>query len=153
MLFTGQSQHTIDSKLRLAIPAKYRNQWKASRDGEAWYCLPWPTGHLRLYTEARFVELAERGEASLTPGSDEASLETTLFGFAERLEEDKAGRITIPRAHLDRAKIGADVAVVGARFRLEVHDRARWDASATEMFNRLPEFIDSTAARRGQAPR
>ena len=33
MLFTGTSEHTLDAKLRLAIPAKYRNQWNPERDG------------------------------------------------------------------------------------------------------------------------
>ena len=59
MLFTGYSEHSIDSKLRLAIPAKYRNQWDSVRDGNAWFCIPWPSGLLRLYTESQFNRLAE----------------------------------------------------------------------------------------------
>ena len=47
MLFTGHSEHTIDAKLRLAIPAKYRNNLTPERDGLAWFCVPWPGGVLR----------------------------------------------------------------------------------------------------------
>lgn len=149
MLFTGLSNHAIDAKLRLAIPAKYRNQWDAARDGAAWYCIPWPTGHLRLYTEARFRDLAERREQTLTPGKDEAELEKVLFGFAERLEMDSAGRINVPRQHIDLAKIGTEVVIVGAGARLEVHDRAKWEGAKDDLFNRLPELIDAVRARGG----
>lgn len=153
MLFTGQSQHTIDAKQRLAIPAKYRNQWDPSRDGEAWFCVPWPTGHLRLYTEAAFTELAQREAASLTPDSDEASVESILYGFAERIEEDSAGRIILPRAHLDLAKIGAEVVVVGARLRLEVHNKERWQVQVLDGFQKLPQLIREKNARQRQLPR
>jgi MraZ protein len=148
LLFTGLSNHAIDAKLRLAIPAKYRNQWDAARDGAAWYCIPWPTGHLRLYTEMRFRDLAERREQTLTPGRDEAELEKVLFGFAERIEMDSAGRIVVPKQHIELAKIGMEVVIVGAGSRLEVHDRPAWEASQNDLFNRLPELID---AARGSA--
>jgi len=147
LLFTGLSNHAIDAKLRLAIPAKYRNQWDAARDGAAWYCIPWPTGHLRLYTEARFRDLAERREQTLTPGRNEAELEKVLFGFAERLEMDSAGRISIPRQHLELAKIGTEVVIVGAGVRLEVHDRAAWEAAKDDLFRKLPDLIDAVTGR------
>ena len=54
LLFIGTSEHSIDPKQRLAIPAKYRNQWDANKDGTAWVVIPWPGGILRLYTEADF---------------------------------------------------------------------------------------------------
>ncbi|MFN9132508.1 MAG: division/cell wall cluster transcriptional repressor MraZ, partial [Phycisphaerales bacterium] len=97
MLFTGRSEHVIDKKLRLAVPAKYRNQWSIERDGSAWFCIPWPEGRLRLYTEKRFADLAERGADTLTPSEDMAEFETTFFGSAERLEQDEQGRVVLPK--------------------------------------------------------
>ena len=149
MLFTGHSQHTIDPKLRLAVPAKYRNQWDPARDGAAWFCIPWPTGHLRLYTEGRFAHMAEQGESSLAISNEQAELESRLYGFAERLEMDTAGRITLPRSHLQLAGLGTEVVVVGARTRLEVHDRAAFEASLDERFRQLPA-LDEAIGRRGR---
>ena len=154
MHFTGYSEHSIDAKLRLAIPAKYRSMWDEKRDGTAWYGVPWPGGVLRLYTETRFNELADAmGTRSLTPGRDEASLDAGLFGFAERLEMDKQGRVVLPRLHLDLTGLGGEVVVVGARNRLEVYDRAGWVASMRERFERLPELVDRLQGQRpGAAP-
>ncbi len=149
MLFTGHAELTIDAKQRLAIPAKYRAQWDEARDGKAWYCVPWPGGVLRLYTESRFAALAERGEHTLTPGQDEADLEADLYGFAERVEMDSAGRIVIPRAHLELARLCTEVVVIGARNRLEVRDRAAWTATTAERFNKLPTLVARIESKRG----
>ena len=153
MLFAGHSEHSIDSKGRLAIPAKYRNQLDPQRDGQAWYCVPWPGGVLRLYTERKFEDLAERMPQSLMPGQDEAEAESRFFGFAERLEMDAQGRIALPRQHLDLAGLtSADVVIVGARTRLEVRDRAAWQAGQQESFARLPSLVSRIEAKRQQPP-
>lgn len=151
MLFTGHSEHTIDSKLRLAIPAKYRSLLDPKRDGPAWYSVPYPDGVIRLYTSARFERLAELAPESLTPGEDEAELEAALFGAAERLEMDSAGRITVPRHHLTLSGVsGPDVVIIGVRNRLEVRDRARWLAGQQERFARLPTLVARIEAKRAR---
>ncbi len=138
MLFTGQSQHSIDPKLRLAVPAKYRNQWDPLRDGSAWYGLPWPTGHLRLYTENTFAALSpDAGTNALRPADDDAKEEANFFSFAERLEMDSAGRINLNKRHLELAGLGNEVVIVGARNRLEIHDVRRWEADERTRFEAL----------------
>lgn len=141
MLFIGSSEHTIDAKLRLAVPAKYRNHWVAERDGGAWICVPWSTGHLRLYTEADFSKLAESSPSTLTPDQATATLEADFFSLAERLEMDSAGRIQLPRQHVELTGLKSEVAVVGARNRLEIHDLEKWKATQKQRFEALPNLI------------
>ncbi len=143
MLFTGYSEHSIDSKLRLAIPAKYRNQWDSVRDGNAWFCIPWPTGRLRLYTETEFTRLAEGMGSTLIPDTETAELQASYFGFAERLEMDAAGRIAVPRKHVDLTGLTGDVVVVGVLDRLEVVSKEAWEAKHLADFKRLPERADA----------
>ena len=144
MLFTGNSEHAVDSKGRLAIAAKHRAGWDTEKDGNAWFAIPWPTGHMRLYTEKAFMDLAEREPSSLTPAEERAGLDTALFGFAERLEMDGNGRITLPKSHLEMTGIKDTVVVVGARDRLEVHDKEKWNATLQDRFQRLPELVRRT---------
>lgn len=150
MLFTGYSEHIIDGKLRLAIPAKYRNQWNADVDGSAWMCIPWPSGHLRLYTERYFEAASAAGPATLTPDRDTADLEQRLYSRAERIEMDSAGRIIIPKHHMEWTGLKTDVAVIGARNRLEVHDRAKWNASAIDDFRSMPELVQRVQDKGGR---
>ena len=148
MLFTGQAEASIDQKERLAIPSKYRSQWQAARDGEAWMCVPWPGGVLRLYTENQFAALATQVRGTLAPDEDQAALDVTLFAAAERLEMDASGRIRVPKHHLELAGLGAEVMVAGARDRLEIHNRATWKASERSRFDALPSLVARIEAKR-----
>ena len=141
MLFTGHSDHAIDAKLRLAIPAKYRNQLDPEKHGAAWYCIP-DAGVLRLFTERTFEELAARMNSTLFPDQDQAELEASFFSLAERLEMDGQGRIPLPKRHLELAALTAtEVVIIGARNRLEVRDRAVWLAGEQERFSRIPTLV------------
>lgn len=137
MIFTGYAELTIDAKQRLAIPAKFRGLLNPERDGNAWFCIPWPGQGLMLFTEPMFNQLASRGEGTLTPGEDEQEFESSLYGLTERLEMDSAGRITIPKLHTELTKLGSEVVVVGSRYRLDVKDKATWTAGISGRFERL----------------
>jgi len=151
VIFTGQAELVIDSKQRLAIPAKYRSQLEAQKLGNAWFCVPWPGGVLRLYPESTFEALAlGSADQTIMPGRDEAELDVSFFGLAERLEMDSAGRVALPRHHLEHTKLSGDVIVTGARDRIEVRDRAGWNASLAERFNALPELVARIQSKRGQ---
>ena len=130
MLFTGHSEHTIDAKQRLAVPAKYRNQWDAARDGSCWVAVPWPDGTLRLYTENKFNELANQSPDSMTPS------EQVNIGL-----RPAEGQETI------------DVTIVGKRNRLEIIDRATYNATKLERFRNLPAAVAALdATKNGASP-
>lgn len=152
MLFTGYSEHSIDAKGRLSVPAKYRSNWDAERDGSAWYCLPWPgetqkDRALHLYTERGFERLADQLEDSLTPDPVDGELMSSLFSFAERVEQDTQGRIRVPMHHLELTGLSGPVVLVGSKSRIEVRSRDAWLEGAADRFAQLPAL----AARRAGA--
>lgn len=147
MLFTGTSEIQIDAKQRLAIPAKYRNQWDATRDGGAWFCVPWPKGRLlRLYTEGAFVRLSDQLASSIAPSEAQSDFDASFFGYAERLETDTAGRIALPKLHLQLTGLQHQVVVVGARTHLEVRDREEWIKGHQQRFEALPALAQQASA-------
>lgn len=148
MLFTGQYEHTIDAKQRLAIPAEIRQRWQTERDGAAWYAVPWRDGLIRLYTETDFHNRATNRPLTLTPDEDEAELQATLFGLSERLEMDAAGRIRFPEDMLDTVKMPTEVVLVGAGDRLEVRDRKSWQDSKRQRLAQLPDLMARISAKR-----
>lgn len=153
MLFTGQADITIDAKQRLAIPSKFRGRLaEDAQDGAVWYCVPWPhEGVLRLYSEDDFERMADQGEQTLTPDQDRADLEATFYGLAERIEQDKAGRVRLPASLLELVEMPSEITVVGARNRLEIRDRAAWKAGMTNRFQQLRELVgrvDASSVRK-----
>ncbi len=135
-MFTGSAELTIDAKQRLAIPAKYRSQWNPERDGQAWVCVPVKELNLlRLYPELAFERIAREqhaGRETLTPSKEEAEAEARFYSRAERIEPDSAGRLSLPRHHLELVGLPSEVVVIGARDRLEVRGREAWKQSSTE---------------------
>ncbi len=168
MYFTGQSDNTLDAKGRLQIPAKHRAVVAPAKDGGeskegsggkvVWVCIPWSEGartHLRLYTEARFEALADQIQGGFFSSPEQAALERLVFGAAERLETDAAGRVQLTRKHIDFARLaptgsvgGSEVVVVGVRDRLEVHARAAWEAGEVQQFGDMPALLARMASRR-----
>lgn len=152
MLFTGHAELTIDAKQRLAIPAKYRGQWNESEHGKAWIVVPWADGKLlRLYPEGVFERLSNlqnQGRETLMPASDQASLEADFFSLAERIEPDSAGRLTLPKLHLELAEIPSEVVVIGVRDRLEVRGRA-WMQTLKDRFQKMPTLAENLPRWRG----
>lgn len=148
MLFTGEYEHSIDAKGRLAIPADVRARWRPETDGAGWVAVPWSGGIVRLYPQGSFEARASAGPLTLTPGEDEAELQATLFGLAARIEMDSAGRVRIPDDLLALVGLTSDVVLVGAGDRLELRDRAAWRASKQSRLKQLPELIARLGARR-----
>jgi MraZ protein len=148
-LFTGHAEAKVDPKSRLAIPAKFRHDLTGG--GESmWKCVPWPTGMLlRLYPKKTFDQMALAAPDELMPGQDEADLEADFFSLAETLEMDSAGRVLLPKLHLDITGLPADVVVIGVRDRLEIRGAEGWKAGLKDRFARMPALADRV--RRGKA--
>ncbi len=145
MLFYGSAECILDSKQRLAIPAKWRSRWDADRDGVGWVCIPWPTGILRLFTQKEFHEKAQQIRQNLPPEEDEEA--PSYFGFAELLELDGQGRLTIPKKHIELTGLKREVVAVGAGDRLEIRPRDVWLGGEEERFSGLPEHTRTLRGR------
>lgn len=151
MFFSGQHEHTIDSKRRLAIPSHIRAAWDPAEHGAGWYAVPWIDGIIRLYPEKWFYPLARQaGERarSLTPDQDHAEALATLFGSSERLTMDSAGRVRLSEDMLELVGLGPEVVLVGVGDWMEIRDRAAWMAGRRDRLSRLRELLG-----RSQPPR
>ena len=141
MLFTGEYEHTIDAKHRLAIPSEVRSRMDPSEHGEALYIGPGPNGHLWLWPEKTFEKLAASLEQSLLPGEESMEFEEMLFSQAARLEIDKAGRVRLPERSLRWAGLESSVVLLGVRDHLELRDPTDWYARREEKLAKQGQII------------
>lgn len=147
VLFTGQYEHTIDAKNRLAIPSDIRSRWSEKLHGTCWYATPVKPGLIRLYTEKAYEERASATPKTFTPDEDESDLQVSFFAFSERLEIDSAGRVRFPDGLLESVSLTPEVILVGAGDRLEVRDRATWHAERAERLKNLPNLMKKVAEK------
>ncbi len=132
MLFTGEYEHTIDAKQRMAIPAEIRAALDPVIHGDAFYAAPGANGALWLWPEQTFEEMAGAMEGSLLPDEEMMEFEELLFSQAARMEIDKAGRVRLPERLLQLAQISHSVVVLGVKDHLELRDPSDWETRRVE---------------------
>lgn len=123
----GVSIVSLDSKGRLAIPAKHR-ETLLSAFGHRLVITLESSEHLLLYPEANWKPVEER--LLKLPAANPAlkRYQRLMLGHADLLEMDAAGRILLPARLRELVKLDKDVALVGMGNRFELWDAVEWDA-------------------------
>jgi MraZ protein len=121
-MFLGEYEHTIDTKGRMAIPAKFRTQMVPGS------ILSKGMGTcLSVYTLERWEE--KSNELVASKSSDELrDFERRIYPSASEVDLDGQGRMIIPAKLRSYANLGNEVTVVGVRDHFEIWDRGAWQA-------------------------
>ena len=119
---TGVYNHSLDSKGRVFVPAKLREEI-----GDVCYITISPDSCLNVYSLSGWRELSDKVNAM--PYMKQRKIRS-LFAWASKCELDAQGRILIPQGLRRYAGIEKNVAVVGANNHAEIWNSDRWDESA-----------------------
>ena len=138
MAFRGQHEHSLDSKDRLTVPARFR---KALSKGLV--VAKGPDRCLWLLPEKSFDRISEQYIAPLSPFGENARRMRRLFnsGAAEG-ELDSAGRVRIPRHLVEAAGLEGSCTVVGAGEYLEIWNTEQWDKENDRLQKDFPEIAE-----------
>ncbi len=121
-MFLGEYEHTIDTKGRMAVPARFRSQI----DRGAVISKGMGTC-LSVYTRERWDEKSAELAAGKT--SDELrDFERRIYPSASEVELDAQGRMSIPAKLRAYARLESEATVAGVRDHFEIWDRAMWKA-------------------------
>ncbi|MEG0779337.1 MAG: division/cell wall cluster transcriptional repressor MraZ [Oscillospiraceae bacterium] len=124
---TGQYQHSIDTKGRLFIPAKLREEL-----GDTFYVTMGTDGCLSVYSDGSWAKFTEKFES--LPYSKTKAMRP-LFANAAKCEPDAQGRILIPQKLRTYASLQKDVVVIGVSNRAEIWNADAWSAVEEEELN------------------
>ncbi|HEX8803021.1 MAG TPA: hypothetical protein VF743_02470 [Acidimicrobiales bacterium] len=119
--FTGSFEHSVDDKNRLVLPAPFRPRLAAGA-----YLGPLD-GYLGLWPEDGFGAVLDTWENGRDLGlvAEEAYEAFTAATFA--VQPDGQGRIVVAKALRTFGELAGPVVVVGARHRIAVWARDRWE--------------------------
>ena len=130
-MFRGSSFHTIDSKGRIIIPARFRDVIKA--DGSYGVMLSRMDGALIAYTfdewrkiENRILTLAEKDESM-------RRFRRVFIGGSFECPCDKQDRILIPQNLREYAEFEKDIVLVGVLDHFEIWSRDNWNRENMDM--------------------
>jgi MraZ protein len=127
-MFLGEYLHSVDTKGRLAIPARFRSKIERgavlTRGVDA--CL-------YVYPMEVWEQKARELDAAIVDPRQRRLVERRFFGMAFEVELDAQGRIVIPAKLRQYAGLSGEAMVIGTRDRFEVWSTDRWEAYVDEM--------------------
>jgi len=120
-MFLGQYIHTLDSKNRLTVPARYRAALASGATiVQGFEC------NLSVYTTEAFEKLSNQAKMHSTTNKEVRALFRVIFGNACEVSLDSTGRILIPTFQMVYAKLNTDVMIVGLGDYFEIWNKEIW---------------------------
>ena len=139
-MLIGEYSHTLDSKKRLSLPAKFRKEI-----GKKVVITRGLDTCLFMYPEKQWEKIAAK-LAELPMGqSDTRALSRFMLSGAVESEVDGAGRILIPDFLKEFAGLKGKVILAGVHERIEIWNEKQWD----EYKRRIEKNADQVAQKLG----
>lgn len=123
---TGYFEHTLDSKGRLFMPAKYRETLSSSTV----HVTVGLDGCLFCFNEEEWT--AFKAKIADMPMVARRKAERTFIGCSSAVDLDGQGRILIPVRLRERAELTQEITIVGLEGRIEFWDTAKWNAYSSQ---------------------
>jgi MraZ protein len=142
-LFSGKYYYTVDPKGRVIIPAPFREIISNNYSTKLYITNDPFERCLSIYPLEEWNKLQD--VVRTKPKSDKAIkyFRRRVIASAIDIEIDKQGRVLIPAALREDARINTDVVIVGQLESIEIWDREEWDSLSD------PSKVDKDAIEAG----
>jgi len=133
-MFRGVNALNLDSKGRLAIPTRYRDELAQTANGRLVLTVN-PVDHdhcLLLYPLPEWEEIERKLVKLPTLNAASRRLQRLLIGHATEVELDGNGRILLPPPLREFAALDKAVVMIGQGNKFEIWDEAKWNARRAE---------------------
>jgi len=141
-LFIGEYQHSIDSKGRLFIPARFREGL-----GDKFILTKGLDGCLFVYPPKEWTAIEQKMRSLPFTKADTRAFMRFFFSGAIECDVDKQGRILITSGLREYAGLEKETMIIGISSRVEIWSRQRWEeysqaasASAEQIAEKIEEF-------------
>ena len=122
-MFIGEYQHTLDTKGRIIIPSKFREEL-----GEEFVMTKGLDNCLFVYPKKEWAILEEKLKTLPLTNRDARAFIRFFFAGASEGVLDKQGRVLIPSNLREHSKLDKDAVVIGVSTRMEIWSKEEWDA-------------------------
>lgn len=138
--FTGEYEHRLDDRGRLAIPAAYRTFFE-----HGGFLLPGPDGQIELYTPDGYQAEKQVRAVGDKRRPSARRLARSFFGRVRRVEIDRQGRILIPPAMREERALDGVTVVVGMGDYLEIWSAGTWRAEQAAIDEGYADLLEDLA--------
>lgn len=126
-MFIGEYQHTLDSKGRIIIPSKFREEL-----GDEFVITKGLDNCLFVYPKDEWKVVEDKLKSLPLTNKDARAFIRFFFSGASESMLDKQGRVVIPSNLREHSKIDKDAVVIGVSTRLEIWSKEEWEGYIDE---------------------
>ncbi|MEG0076742.1 division/cell wall cluster transcriptional repressor MraZ [Anaerorhabdus sp.] len=137
-MFIGEFRHNLDSKKRVIIPAKFREEL-----GELFIVTRGLDGCLTVYTMEQWTLLLEQLKKLPSTKKETRLYVRSITSKATECECDAQGRIQLPSYLISEAAIEKECVIVGVADHVEIWSETRWEGyqEGSESFEDVAEQL------------
>lgn len=136
-MFIGQFEHTIDEKNRIAIPSKFRKEFKGGA-----IISKGLDGCLFMFAKEKFETMA-KGIADLPLSKSSARLYARLMlASAQEVDFDNQGRVILPGYLKKFGLFRKSAMVIGLYDRVEIWSKENWDKQSAKSDKKAENLIE-----------
>ena len=121
-MFMGEYRHSLDSKNRLIIPSRFREEL-----GDTFVITRYLDGCLTVYTSSQWEKINEKIMTIPITSKSGPQFIRQLLSKATLCEPDSMGRVPLPQPLIKAAEINKKCVVIGAGDHVEIWSEERWD--------------------------
>lgn len=125
-MFRGASSIALDSKGRIAVPARYRDKIHAESEGEMIVTIDLVLPCLLLFPLNEWERLEQELNKLSSTNPTHARIKRILITHASECEIDKAGRILLPQMLREHAGLGKNVVIAGLGKMFQIWQGEAW---------------------------
>lgn len=137
-MFMGEYHHNVDTKGRLIVPAKFRENL-----GEVFILTRGLDQCLFGYPLNEWTIIEEKLKSLPMTKKDARAFTRFFFSGATECEVDKQGRINIAAPLMNYAKIEKECVVLGVSNRIEIWSNEIWDDYFNESADSFAEIAEN----------
>ena len=130
-MFRGSSNHTIDPKGRIIIPARFRDTIKTETGNGAMVTVM--DNCLFAYPFETWFEIENKIMSLPTTNAYMRRFRRVFIGEASECKCDRQDRILIPPTLRQYAKLEKEIVLVGSLKHFEIWSKDLWDAEKAEL--------------------
>lgn len=121
-MFIGEYQHTLDTKGRIIMPSKFREDL-----GDNFVVTKGLDSCLFIYSMEEWDIIKDKLKTLPLTNKDARAFVRFFFSGASEVGFDKQGRILLPSNLRDHAKLVKDAVVIGVATRIEIWSKDLWE--------------------------